>query len=167
MLTNMNSEIKNHDTDNTVEIVEAEPEMLDDIVAIEKASFTVCWSKNSFAQAIETENFSLYVLMHCGIICGFYCLMTVGGESELLNIAVLSDYRGLGFGSVLLSHAVENALSDKSGVIYLEVRRSNAPARGLYRKFGFEELGVRRNYYSHPTEDAVIMRKILSVGGIG
>ncbi len=161
MLTNMNP-----DTDNTFDIVKAEPDMLDDIVGIENASFTVCWSKKSFAQAIETENFSLYVLKHCGIICGFYCIMTVGGESELLNIAVLGDYRGRGFGSALLSHAEKNALSDKSGVIYLEVRKSNAPARGLYRKFCFEELGVRRNYYSHPTEDAVIMRKILSDGAV-
>ncbi len=136
--------------------------MLDDITAVENASFTVCWTKNSFAQAIETENFSLYALKYSGIICGFYCLMTVSGESELLNIAVLGDYRGRGFGAALLSHAITNALSYKSGVMYLEVRSSNVPARGLYRKFGFEELGIRRNYYTRPTEDAVIMRKILS-----
>ncbi len=153
------------ENNNTFEIVPADSDMLDDIVVIENASFTVSWSRKSFAQAIMYDSFSLYVLRDSGIICGFYCLMTVSGESELLNIAVSDKYRRRGYGYALLSHAVETALSCNSSVVYLEVRSSNAPARRLYSRFGFTDLGVRRNYYSQPTEDAVIMRKILSESG--
>jgi polysaccharide biosynthesis protein PslH len=79
---------------------------------------------------------------------------TASDEREILNIAVVREFRRTGVASTLI-----NSLTDPS--VFLEVRVSNAPARALYCKLAFEEVGTRRDYYDNPTEDAVVMRKRL------
>ena len=73
---------------------------------------------------------------------------------EVTNIAILKAYQGRGYASQLMKH-----LEERSEPIFLEVRASNQVAQTLYRKFGFESLGIRKNYYHEPQEDAVIMRR--------
>ncbi len=90
-----------------------------------------------------------------GRVAGFLAARTVAeGEHEILNLAVASEFRRRGVAEALLG-AVMDGLA---GEWFLEVRASNTPARALYRKRGFQEAGVRRNYYSEPPEDAVVMR---------
>ena len=87
-------------------------------------------------------------------VVGFLALQNLVGELEVTNIAVLKAYQGRGYASQLMKH-----LEDRSEPIFLEVRISNQVAQALYRKFGFESLGIRKNYYHEPQEDAVIMRR--------
>ena len=82
-------------------------------------------------------------------VVGFLALQNLVGELEVTNIAILKAYQGRGYASQLM----------RSEPIFLEVRASNQVAQALYRKFGFESLGIRKNYYHEPQEDAVIMRR--------
>ena len=87
-------------------------------------------------------------------VVGFLALQNLVGEIEVTNIAVLKAYQGRGYASQLMKY-----LEERSEPIFLEVRASNQVAQALYRKFGFESLGIRKNYYHEPQEDAVIMRR--------
>ncbi len=96
-----------------------------------------------------------------GEICGYaYCADAVG-EAELLRIAVLSGWRRQGIGTVLLGE-MHDMLKEKGAFrVFLEVRESNISARALYTSFGYSEDGKRRNFYSNPREDAILMSKDL------
>jgi ribosomal-protein-alanine N-acetyltransferase len=83
----------------------------------------------------------------------------VAGESHILNVAVHPDFRRRGVGAALIGEAVAEARSRDAQLMLLEVRRSNLEARRLYRKFGFEERRLRRNYYG-PGEDALVMELV-------
>ena len=89
-------------------------------------------------------------------IVGFLCRWLIADECHVLNIAVHPDSRRLGIGGVLMTEAISEARTNGAGVVTLEVRRTNLPARQLYRKFDFEERRLRRHYYG-PGEDAIIM----------
>lgn len=135
--------------------------MLDEIVKIENEAFSCPWSQKTFEEALGSETISFFAAVSGETVCGFYCLMTIENEAELLNIAVSAALRRAGCGSALMSHMAEVAVGKKVERVYLEVRSSNLPARSLYKKFGFSELGVRKNYYAKPREDAIIMQKNL------
>jgi ribosomal-protein-alanine N-acetyltransferase len=89
-------------------------------------------------------------------IVGFLCRWLIADECHVLNIAVHPESRRLGIGGVLITEAISEARTNGAGVVTLEVRRTNLPARQLYRKFDFEERRLRRHYYG-PGEDAIIM----------
>lgn len=74
-------------------------------------------------------------------------------EWEILNLAVAPEFRGQGLAAAL----VQMQLNEQQGHCFLEVRESNDAARNLYKKLGFSEIGVRRNYYSDPPETAIVM----------
>lgn len=96
------------------------------------------------------------VACYDGAIAGFIVARkTAPDEREILNIAVLGEYRGLGIGEALLRELV---FSGETGDVFLEVRESNHGARRLYERVGFEEVGRRPGYYEDPPETAVIMR---------
>ena len=88
-------------------------------------------------------------------VAGFLVTRLVApGEFEVLNIAVGPEFRRRGIAKALM----QSALSDSPGTYFLEVRESNHPARELYASLGFKQAGMRRNYYSNPTEAAIVMR---------
>jgi ribosomal-protein-alanine N-acetyltransferase len=80
-------------------------------------------------------------------------------ESEIANLAVTDDARRAGVGARLLDHALEAAQQRGCRVVFLEVRESNAAARGLYASRGFEVAGRRSKYYRKPIEDALVLRR--------
>lgn len=156
------------------------PDMLPQVYAIEQASFTDPWSADALAQTAARED-SLFLTVVdtvvdttaenlcgfdsrqlCGIdaqrICGFGCILTVANEGELVDIAVSPAYRGCGLGQRLMTALLTEAQSRSVEQIFLEVRLSNTPARKLYQKNGFVEIGVRKRYYRDPVEDAVLMQ---------
>lgn len=96
-----------------------------------------------------------------GKVIGFAGIMLVADEAELLNIAVTGTFRGRGIGQKLLTKMLSEASRRGVQRMLLEVRKSNEPAINLYHKNGFVELGERKNYYSNPEEDAVIMERKL------
>ena len=124
------------------------------LVAIENACFSDPWSEALIAGSINTYNYSFLVCEVDSKIAGFAIFLS-SFDAELLDIAVLPEYRGRGIGSMLLEHFFDTCNKDT----FLEVRRSNNSAIALYKKFGFEEIGIRKNYYANPTEDAIVMTK--------
>jgi [ribosomal protein S18]-alanine N-acetyltransferase len=130
---------------------------LDKILEIENLSFSAPWSLNGFLQELENPVARLWALMSDKVLLGYLCFWTVREEMQLLDLAVHPAHRGRGHGSFLLTKMIDLALSKGISRIWLEVRVSGSSARRLYEKFGFVESGRRRNYYTDPSEDAILM----------
>ena len=128
------------------------------IMEIERLAFPAPWTLASFQRELTLPFSRIMVAIpaESSSIAGFLCRWLIADECHILNIAVHPDSRRLGIGAVLISETVNEAKSTGAGVVTLEVRRSNLPARQLYRKFEFEERRLRRHYYG-PGEDAIIM----------
>ena len=90
-------------------------------------------------------------------IVGFLGTWYMHDEAHIVSVGVRADYRGYGIGELLIIGAIEQAISRRMHAVTLEVRVSNRIAQNLYRKYGFEKMGVRKAYYSDNREDALIM----------
>lgn len=90
-------------------------------------------------------------------IVGFLGAWYMIDESHIVSVGVRSEYRGFGVGELMLIGAIEQAQQRKMHTVTLEVRKSNYVAQNLYKKYGFETMGVRKGYYSDNREDALIM----------
>lgn len=148
-----------------VEIRDAKYNDLPRIIEIERLSFTQPWSPNSFRRELSLSFSRTLLALNsrpgAKVIVGYLCRWLVAGEMHVLNIAVHPDHRQTGVATALLSAAVAEAERKQAQLVILEVRRSNLPARKLYRKFGFQERRLRRNYYG-PGEDALVMELAIS-----
>ena len=146
--------------DTGVKIVDASPDLLDEIAAMELRAFAVPWSKKTFEGAFAAKNVTiLAALDEDGTLMGYACLLVIAPDGELMNIAVDDCFRGRGIGSALMEAVLERAAQLGAEDVFLEVRESNAPARHLYEKYGFETLGRRKKYYQKPVEDAILMKR--------
>ncbi len=140
---------------------------LPQVLEIERLSFAQPWSLNSFRRELSLSFSRLTLAVVAGtdpgerVISGYLCRWLVAGEYHVLNVAVHPDFRQRGIGEALMAEAVAEACSRKAQLMILEVRRSNLEARKLYRKFGFQERRLRRNYYG-PGEDALVMELVPS-----
>jgi ribosomal-protein-alanine N-acetyltransferase len=131
---------------------------LEQVTEIERVTFPDPWSKRSFAAMLRQDHIHAIVLPGPGkTIEGYAMASLVADEGEILNIAVREDARGKGSGRLMLDALL--AYLGKGGAtrIFLEVRRSNDAAIGLYKASGFVPLGVRPSYYAEPREDALTM----------
>jgi ribosomal-protein-alanine N-acetyltransferase len=144
-----------------MKIIDASVELLDEIAAMEVRAFAVPWSKKTFEGAFGAETVSIFAAMEDDTLLGYACLLVIAPEGELMNIAVDDCYRGRGIGSALMEAVLGRAADRGAESVYLEVRDSNAPARHLYEKHGFEILGRRKKYYQKPVEDAILMKRTL------
>jgi ribosomal-protein-alanine N-acetyltransferase len=134
---------------------------LHEVLEIERASFGNPWTSALFLQELRIP-FSRILVIRSGetpdaSIAGYLCRWLVADEVHILNVAVHPDYRRHGVGLLLMQEALREARVRAAESVTLEVRRSNVGARRLYESLGFEEVGVRRNYYGGG-EDALIMR---------
>jgi len=91
-----------------------------------------------------------------GELCGFVCAKAVANEWEIENVVVAGEFLRRGIADELLRKLIQRAQNEAASAILLEVRESNGPARRLYEKRGFREVGRRRSYYSDPVEDAIL-----------
>lgn len=109
--------------------------------------------------AIQPKRPALVAEKSAQEIVGFIVGISLSAEDgwEIENIVVASAHQRLGVGSKLVGKLISLAKQEKTRRIFLEVRESNAPAIALYGKFGFAKIGIRKNYYSNPTENAVIL----------
>lgn len=128
---------------------------------IEQACFSNAWSLSMFEELFQYSTNFYFVAEEEQKICGFAGITTSIDTADVMNIGVQSGYRGRGIGRELLKQLMEQAVKCGCEQIMLEVRESNHVARQLYRTSGFEEIAVRKNYYSQPTEHGIIMRRIL------
>ena len=131
---------------------------LDQVAEIEKICFSDPWSRRMLSEHLENEcAATLVALGEDGTILGYAGLLVVLDEGYITNVAVRPEYRRQGIAGELLGVFRRFAEGNRMAFLTLEVRDSNASARALYTKYGFSEVGVRKNYYDHPKEDAIIM----------
>ena len=137
----------------------AETGDLDAVFALEMASFSDPWSRESFDELLVNERATFGVLRSAddGLLA-YGVVLAAADEAELANIAVVQAHRGRGLGDVLLAWLLQVAADRGAHSIFLEVRASNTAAQRLYEKQGFTRISVRKAYYRHPTEDAVVMK---------
>ena len=136
-------------------------EHLEDVLKIEEECFSKPWSENSVKELLLSEKAELLGAFDGGRLIGYSCLEWVLDEGSLTNIAVSDEYRKMGVGSQLMAALMKTAEEKELAFITLEVRVSNLPAVNLYRKFGFLDVGTRRNYYDAPREDALLMTRYI------
>jgi [ribosomal protein S18]-alanine N-acetyltransferase len=140
---------------------------LEEIVAIEAASFSNPWTRQMYLRELQNPDVSfLYVLRvpvegegRSDSIAGFCSFWLVLDEIHINNLAIRPEDRGRGLGAALLRHVLQAGARRGAERATLEVRRSNAPARRLYESLGFALAATRPNYYASPPEDALILWK--------
>ena len=129
------------------------------IAELEKICFHDPWSENSIASELHNRLACWLVAMDADKLVGYVGSQTVVGETDMMNIAVHPAYRKCGVASALIDALIVALKERGSHSLMLEVRASNEPAKSLYTKLGFESVGIRKNYYRNPREDALILRK--------
>lgn len=133
-----------------------------EILAIEQSAYTHPWTEILFGDCLRSGYCCWVMHQESVIIC--YGIMSVGaGECHLLNLCVKPDMQNNGYGNVMLEYLLDIARSHNVETAFLEVRPSNHAAIRLYEKAGFNEVGMRSNYYpaSHGREDAIILARSL------
>lgn len=140
------------------------------VAEIEKMCFSLPWSEQSLIDSVKREDTMFLVCEEFdeknsddtgdenSNIVGYIGMYLSFDEGDITNVAVSPAHRKKGYGEALVSKAKELAREKQLEMILLEVRVSNAPAISLYKKMGFEELGIRKKFYEHPVEDAIIMK---------
>lgn len=133
-------------------------EDVEQVFEIEKLSFTLPWTKDSFYYEMTTNENAYYVVAETEQGIAGYCGMwLVLDEAHVTNIAILPDERGKKLGERLMRAAMEAAKGQGAVLMTLEARVSNEPALNLYRKLGFKNGGIRKRYYTDNFEDAIVM----------
>jgi ribosomal-protein-alanine N-acetyltransferase len=129
------------------------------VLEVDESSFTRPWTRAMYtSEFLSRDTSRLYVLRTPEFwVTGYCAAWFIFDEVHINNLAVRPQCRARGFGSALLRHVLAEAAAAGAHRATLEVRRSNERARRLYERFGFRIAGVRRDYYSHPTEDALIL----------
>jgi len=136
-----------------------EPGQIDEVLAIEEASFTNPWTREMYLAEMDNRGVSYCFLARdaAGRVVGFCSFWRVLDELHINNLAVKPESRRAGVATALLEHVLREGGTMGALRATLEVRRSNDPARVLYERFGFSVAGVRRAYYTKPVEDALIL----------
>lgn len=139
-----------------------QPMMKEDVkfvARIEKECFSKPWSKDAILQELSNENACFSVAKKINKVCGYIGMHIILDECYITNIAVSPNFQNNHIGFALLEKAVADAKEKGCSFISLEVRKSNEKAISLYNKFGFSICGERKNFYTEPLEDALIMTK--------
>jgi ribosomal-protein-alanine N-acetyltransferase len=128
------------------------------VLALEKRAFSTPWDESAFRSFLGPGSaFSLVALAGDDVL-GYALGWCDPPEAELMNLAVDPARRGRGVGSALLERVLAACARRGARELFLEVRVSNAAARRLYARHGFETVGRRRGYYASPREDALVYR---------
>lgn len=137
-----------------------EHEHLETLAELEKICFSQPWSYKSLEEELSNKTAHFFVALVDEEIAGYIGVYVVCESCFVTNVAVFPKYRRQGVATALIKMASLTADAMGTDFISLEVRKSNEPAVSLYRSLGFEEMGMRKNYYRNPTEDALIMTKV-------
>ncbi|MEA2080888.1 MAG: ribosomal protein S18-alanine N-acetyltransferase [Pseudomonadota bacterium] len=131
---------------------------LDAVMDIESHAYDFPWTQGIFRDCLRV-GYCCWCYENDGLILGYGVMSVAAGESHILNITVRPDSQRQGIGSTLMKHFLQLARRHDAGTVMLEVRSSNKSAISLYEKLGFNEIGVRRNYYpaDEGQEDALLL----------
>jgi ribosomal-protein-alanine N-acetyltransferase len=132
---------------------------LDGVLSVEAESFTNPWTREMYAWELRNRSVCHIYLVRTpdSAVAGFCAFWFVFDEIHINNVAMRPQFRGLGIGSTLLRHVLAEARRLGARRATLEVRASNEGARRLYERLGFHVAATRRNYYTNPVEDALIL----------
>ena len=128
---------------------------------IEKQIFSIPWSQKSFEDACQSNDNIYLVCEMNGQIAGYCGLWTVLGEGNITNMAVSGGFRRLGIAETLMKEMEKRGMSKNVVTYFLEVRKSSKAAVNRYKKMGYVQIGVRKNFYEKPVEDALVMSKTI------
>ena len=132
-------------------------EDLDQVLEVSSLSLKESWDLDSFSKELSNPLAKYLIAKINDKIVGFIGVWTIIDEGHITNVAVHPEFREKGIGSILLTSLIEYSKDWGCNSLTLEVRSSNNAAKGLYKKFGFLEEGVRKKYYRDNEEDALIM----------
>lgn len=138
------------------------PDDLEQVMAIERASFNAPWSRQLFLTefrnpAVSTLLVALDARRSSRTIAGYIVFWVVADEMHIMNLAVAQKERRQGIGEELVRYGLRHGHRKGAQAAYLEVRASNSAAQGIYSRLGFTRAGLRKGYYDSPREDAVVM----------
>lgn len=142
-----------------IEIVEMSANHVPQVAELEKMCFHDPWSESSIASELRNPLACWLVAVEDGVVVGYVGSQTVIDTTDMMNIAVHPDFRRRGIAQMLVEQLVAKLKARQSLRLMLEVRSSNMGAQALYEKMGFTQVGLRKNYYRNPKEDALILRK--------
>ena len=136
---------------------------IEDLPAVmvnERLSYSHPWTEGVFSDCIRTNN-ECWLVVVGGEILGHSILSIAVGESHLLNVCINPELQGQGIGRILVEFMLERARKRKVSCVFLEVRPSNLIAYKLYESLGFNEVGIRKDYYpaDQGREDAIVFAK--------
>ena len=132
---------------------------LEQVVSIEKDTFSMPWSREDFFNSMNHPSHIYVVACESDIIYGYCGMWGIVGEGQINNVAVKKEFQGKGIGFSLVQFLLEEGYKQGLEAFTLEVRESNLSAIHVYEKVGFENVGIRKNFYDKPKENAVIMWK--------
>lgn len=141
-----------------IRIVRMTRRHLPQVLEIEPLCFTETWNEGDFLRLLDNRDALCLCALHAGRVVGYSCLWIVIESSELGNLAVHPEFQGQGIGALLLERNLGVCRKKNVVAVFLEVRASNHRAVELYRRHGFQGIGLRKRYYSRPVEDALIMK---------
>ncbi len=141
---------------NALVIREMTESDITEIAQLEKECFATPWSETSLKDELTNETARFYVLRDSEKLLGYIGANNICNEVYITNVAVNGECRGKGYGKILVNHLIKQSATERAFFITLEVRKSNENAIKLYEKCGFKLIGERKNFYSKPTEDALI-----------
>lgn len=132
------------------------------VLGVERSGYSHPWSEGIFRDCLRA-GYSAWVLEDGERMVGHGLMSLAAGECHILNICIDPTYQGRGLGGQLMDHLLELAMDYGASLALLEVRPSNAAALALYRRLGFDEIGIRPNYYPvrGGREDALVLAKQL------
>lgn len=145
----------------TLQIAPLELADLDEVMRIENSVFTHPWSKTNFVDSLRNSDDAWVVRALDGELLGYFVQMAVVDEAHLLTLAVKASMQKQGLGNFILGLMLQQAKLLQMNSVLLEVRVSNLPALKMYEQFGFEQIGLRKNYYQaddRQREDALVLR---------
>ena len=139
-----------------MEIKNFSTEYVKAVAEIERACFSSPWDEAALEAELKNDCSHLYVALDGDTAAGYAAVYCVCGEADIARVAVLPEYRRQGIATQLLLKSFEENAADCA---FLDVRESNAAAINLYKSLGFEQVGIRKDYYSDPTENAILMKR--------
>ena len=142
-----------------IEIVKMNESHVQKVAELEKMCFHDPWSEASIVSELNNPLACWLVAVAEGQVVGYVGSQTVLEMTDMMNIAVHPGFRRKGIAQMLVEQLVTELKARQSLSLMLEVRASNFGAQALYDKLGFVQVGLRKNYYRNPKEDALILRK--------
>ena len=149
------------DKKTNIRIVPMNADHLEAIERLERICFSRPWNRRMLAEELENQCAAFLVAENgeSGEVLGYAGLLVVADEGYITNVAVFPEYRRCGIAAKILEVYLNFAKANQLAFVTLEVRPTNTAAIALYQRYGFEEVGRRKNYYDLPKEDALILTR--------